>query len=123
MLSLDDLGHAAGLSRFYLLRAFTQTLGKTPHAYLTDVRLHQAKRSLARGASVTETCFAVGYESLGSFSTLFARRIGESPRVWQARTRALISAPDRRSLLWVPGCLVRLYGGSNFREAPGSGSR
>ena len=51
--------------------------------------------------SVTDVCFEVGFESLGSFSTLFRRRVGDAP----------VSYRDRqRSLRKVPGCFLHMYG-------------
>src|SRR5262245_27431 len=79
---LDVLAADVGLSRAHFLRTFTTAFGTTPHDYLMEVRLERAKRILARGASVTEACFDVGYASLGSFSRLFSQRVGVSPRDW-----------------------------------------
>ncbi|HCX77369.1 MAG TPA: AraC family transcriptional regulator, partial [Algoriphagus sp.] len=42
-----------------------------------------AKKTLRNGLNVTETCFAVGFESLGSFSSLFKTKTGKSPREYQ----------------------------------------
>jgi AraC-like DNA-binding protein len=91
-LALRDLAAAAGLSEFHFLRAYRAAFGETPHQHFIRLRLEHAKRALARGAAVTEVCFAVGYSSLGSFSTLFARATGRSPSAWQRETRALV--PD-----------------------------
>src|SRR5262245_4125940 len=101
-LSLDELARAAGLSRFHFQRSFRATFGRTPHAYLTEVRLARAKEALARGESVTDTCFDVGFSSLGSFSTLFARESGVSPRAWQRRVRTVVSVPDLVRRIWMP---------------------
>jgi len=55
-------------------------LRRPPRTYLTRRRVERAK-SLLRVAnlSVTEVCFMVGFESLGSFSALFKRLVGQSP--------------------------------------------
>src|SRR5262245_8298365 len=82
-LPLRELSAATGLSEFHLLRAYRHAFGETPHQHITRLRLEHAKRLLARGAAVTEVCFDVGYTSLGSFSSLFARATGQSPRAWQ----------------------------------------
>jgi len=119
-LSIDALAQEAGLSRYYFLRAFTQAFGQTPHAYLSRVRLDNARRSLARGDSVTAACLDAGYSSLGSFSTLVTRRFGLSPRAWQQQTRRLISVPELWPMVWVPACFLRAYAHGNFEEAPGA---
>jgi hypothetical protein len=88
-----------------------------------------AKQLLATGQfSVTETCMEVGMSSLGSFSSLFLRSVGESPSAFQNRARALtlVPAPAQPSPLF-PGCLsllatlppaAILWNDRNFREAP-----
>lgn len=101
--TVDDLARAAGLSRAHLSRQFTQTFGVSPHQYLVKLRLDEAKRELATGAAVTDVCYRLGFESLGSFSSSFHRRTGMTPRAWQK-----LSRPFAQSLgvpmLWVPAC-------------------
>jgi AraC family transcriptional regulator len=78
--TLADLAGAACLSESHFLRSFRALFGTTPHRYLTDVRLERARRLLAeRDLPVTEVCFRVGFESVGSFSALFKRRFGAAP--------------------------------------------
>ena len=78
--SLGDMAQAACLSPNHFLRTFRQVFHQTPHQFLRDRRLEEAKRLLARGdMSVTEVCLAVGFESLGSFSSLFRSRFGVAP--------------------------------------------
>jgi len=79
-LRLDELARVAGLSVNHFLRTFKTVFHQTPHQFLTDLRLARAYRLLAGSrCSVTEACFAVGFESLGSFSALFRRRFGFPP--------------------------------------------
>ena len=115
---MSDLAEVAGMSRFHFLRSFTQVFGATPHAHLIEVRLEHARKALARGGSVTEACWDAGYDSLGSFSVLFKRRFGTAPLAWQRRTRTLIAVPGLWPALWVPGCFLLVYGGSNIGEEP-----
>ncbi|MET1258919.1 helix-turn-helix transcriptional regulator [Flagellimonas sp. DF-77] len=82
-LNLDRLAQHHFVSKFHLLRLFKQYYGQTPKQYLTDVRLKRSKELLQQGTSVTETCFAVGFESLGSFSSLFKTRNGIPPAKYQ----------------------------------------
>jgi AraC-like DNA-binding protein len=106
--SLDDLAREAGLSRAFLARSFSLTFGTPPHQYLTQLRLDQAKRALARGASVTEACFEVGFTSIGSFSASFHRKVGLSPRDWQRQVRALVHVRGMPSLV-IPACFLIRY--------------
>lgn len=84
-LSLDLLSHIQFTSKFHLLRLFKKYYGQTPKQYLTGKRIEKAKESLKKGMTVTETCFAVGFESPGSFSTLFKSREGMTPTEFQKK--------------------------------------
>lgn len=84
-ISLTDMAGAACLSRHHFLRLFTQVFHQTPHQFLTTVRLNHAWQLLAAHRhTVTEVCFAVGFENTSSFARLFKRHFGCSPH-----TRAL----------------------------------
>lgn len=78
-LNLDHLSRVRFVSKYHMLRLFKRHYGLTPKQYLMDKRIAKSKEHLKNGMSVTETCFAVGFESLGSFSTLFKTKTGKSP--------------------------------------------
>lgn len=81
---LATAAKAACLSRFHFLRTFREAFGETPHQFLTRQRLERARVLLERNdMSVTEVCFASGFSSLGSFSSLFRRTYGVSPQQFQ----------------------------------------
>ncbi len=82
-LNLDFLSHILFISKFHLLRLFKRYYGLTPRQYLIDKRIEVAKERLQNGMTVTETCFEVGFESLGSFSSLFKAKTGKSPIEFQ----------------------------------------
>jgi len=82
-LNLDFLSHTKFISKYHLLRLFKRYYGLTPRQYLIDKRIEKSKEHLKDHMSVTETCFAVGFESLGSFSSLFKSRTGKSPSQYQ----------------------------------------
>ncbi|MBX2828219.1 MAG: helix-turn-helix domain-containing protein [Flavobacteriaceae bacterium] len=82
-LKLEVLSHFRFVSKYHLLRLFKKYYGLTPKQYLINKRIEIAKDHLAKGTSVTETCFAVGFKSLGSFSTLFKTKTGKSPIQFQ----------------------------------------
>ncbi|MCG3119614.1 MAG: HTH-type transcriptional activator RhaR [bacterium] len=85
-LMLEEMAQVACLSPNHFLRTFKQAFAQTPHQFVTQLRLERAKRLLAQTERpVTEICSAVGFESLGSFSWLFARRIGLSPEAYRRR--------------------------------------
>jgi len=84
-LNLDVLSDAQFTSKFHLLRLFKKYYGMTPMQYLIDRRIEKSKEYLRNGMPVTQTCFAVGFESPSSFSTLFKNKIGVAPLEFQKR--------------------------------------
>lgn len=84
-LNLELLAQLRLVSKFHLLRLFKKYYGQTPKQYLTDIRIKKSREHLKSGMSVTETCFAVGFESVGSFSVLFKDKTGMGPRDFQKR--------------------------------------
>jgi AraC-like DNA-binding protein len=125
--SIADIARDAQLSPSHFIHQFEAMFGATPHQFRISARIDQAKRLLANGQhSVTDACMEVGFSSLGSFSSLFLRRVGESPSGYQRRVRSLIGFAGRPALLPLdiyPGCLTLLgrlpaSAESIFREAP-----
>ena len=82
-LNLDLLSHVRFVSKYHLLRLFKKYYGQTPNQYLTDKRIEKSKEYLKKGINITETCFAIGFESPCSFSTLFKNRTGLTPTEFQ----------------------------------------
>lgn len=74
---------------------FADDIGDTtPHQVRIHARLEHAKRLLAGGNhSVTDVCLEVGFTSLGTFSDLFARRVGTSPSAYRKRFRRIAAVP------------------------------
>jgi AraC-like DNA-binding protein len=106
-LDLDELARIANFSRYHFLRAFRRAFQATPHEYLTRKRIERAKELLAQSEfTVTEICFEVGFESLGSFSTLFHKVVGWSPSIYRARAWEMRKNPRR----FIPSCYVIMHG-------------
>jgi AraC-like DNA-binding protein len=86
--SIADAASAACLSPFHFLRTFRAAFRVTPHQFLTTQRLARARALLCSGKhTVTDVCLDSGFQSLGSFSSLFRRHFGVSPQdVQRART-------------------------------------
>lgn len=79
-LSLDDIAGSAIMSRFHFCRIFASATGVTPGRFLSAIRIYEAKRMLLNTAiNVTDITFAVGFNSLGSFSNHFTDSVGISP--------------------------------------------
>lgn len=103
-LDLDQLARVAGVSKFHFARCFEATYGETPIRYLTRRRIERAQDLLRlANLTVTEVCMAVGFASLGSFSSRFTALVGESPVTYRDRWAA-------RGGPHVPGCYLFMRG-------------
>jgi transcriptional regulator GlxA family with amidase domain len=110
-LDLAALAAVAGLSKYHFQRLFTATYGVSPAEHLSRRRVERAQDLLrATNLSVTEVCHAVGFSSLGSFSSRFRELVGESPSEFQRRWSAT-GAPR------IPGCYVFMWGLAEKRSA------
>jgi AraC-like DNA-binding protein len=110
-LDLEALAAVAGISKFHFQRLFAATYGVSPAAYLSQRRVERAQDLLrATGLTVTEVCHAVGFSSLGSFSSRFRELVGETPSEFQRRYAAG-GAPR------IPGCFVFMWGLAERRSA------
>jgi AraC-like DNA-binding protein len=109
-LTVEDLARTSGFSRAHFIRAFRQTFGEAPHAYLLTRRLERAAALLRNtDHSVADICTAVGLSSVGSFTTSFTRTYGESPTHYRRRfPPAVTRAP-------IPSCVWRFYGRPQHR--------
>ena len=84
-LRVEDLAAAAGLSRAHFIREFRDAFGAPPHAYLRDRRLKRAATLLrTTDRLVCDICAAVGWRSVGSFTTSFTRAYGVPPTAYRA---------------------------------------
>lgn len=78
-LTVSALARSVGMSMFHFSRVFAELIGMAPHRYLLARRLSAARAMLQDGRSVTETCYACGFNNLSHFSRSFARRFGAAP--------------------------------------------
>ncbi len=109
-LDLEALAAVAGMSKYHFQRLFTATYGLSPAAHLSRRRVERAQDLLrATNLTVTEVCHAVGFSSLGSFSSRFRDLVGESPTEFQRRYAD--GAPR------IPGCFVFMWGLAETRSA------
>jgi AraC-like DNA-binding protein len=93
-LDLIQISRQACLSRYHFPRLFRDAL--------IQRRIEKAKELLrSRRLSITDVCFEVGFESLGSFSSLFRKRVGQPPATYRRR--------ERESLKKIPGCFIQIF--------------
>ena len=78
-ININNIAGEVFISRFHYTRLFKTFYGRTPHQYLTEIRIAKAKHLLRMGTSVSQTCFAVGFESTTSFARLFRKFTGTNP--------------------------------------------
>lgn len=107
---LRQAAREACLSEFHFHRLFRAAFGETPHDFLTRLRLERARQMLASERTVTEVCFEVGYESLGSFSTKFRTHFGRSPAQFQRELRTIFGCTAPWRVLMVPECFMQMLG-------------
>lgn len=104
-ITVEDLSREVALSPYYLIRAFRRIYKQTPHQYLVARRIARAKELLRNSnLSITEICVEVGFESLGSFSTLFRKAAGLSPRAYRS------SSQPTPNPAYIPFCVCVLHG-------------
>jgi len=105
-IGLDQMSSEACISRYHFLRLFRRAFKRTPHQYLTERRIERAKELLSTsGLTVTDVCFEVGFESLGSFSSLFHKHVGHPPIAY----RALVYERRRTPETEIPSCFLVMY--------------
>ena len=80
-LSIDMIADEVGISRVHLHRKMKELTGQTPHDFIRNIRLKRAATLLAgHGMNVTEVMYACGFSNSTSFSTVFKKFYGMSPR-------------------------------------------
>jgi AraC-like DNA-binding protein len=81
---LATLAGVAGIPRTRLIRAFARATGLTPHAWLTDRRVRQARVLLAKGAPPAAVAAACGFYDQSHLNRVFKTRVGVAPGAFQA---------------------------------------
>ena len=99
-LDVEALARGVNISAGHLSREFKKAYGESPYSYLMTRRIERAMQLLRVGdLSVTDVCFEVGCQSLGTFSTRFAELVGVPPSVYKQQ------AAD--AMTGVPSCVVK----------------
>ena len=109
-IDLENISDKAYFSKFHFIRLFKEIYGKTPHQYLTFVRIEKAIQLLRVNKPVTEVCYAVGFETVSSFGSLFKRTVGVTPSAFQEEQQQIKLQILHTPLKFVPGCFVHQHG-------------
>jgi AraC-like DNA-binding protein len=109
-ITLDAAARRAYLSKYHFLRVFRALYHETPAQYVRRRRIEWASRLLAHSElPVTQVCLRVGFESLGSFSSLFHREVGAPPNEFRRRYFVMPGSVSRPERL-IPCCWLKRYG-------------
>lgn len=99
-LDVEALARGVHMSAGHLSRQFRLAYGESPYSYLMTRRIERAMALLRIGdLSVTEVCFAVGYGSMGTFSTRFTELVGMPPSIYRE--------PATAGAASLPPCVVK----------------
>jgi AraC-like DNA-binding protein len=109
-IDLGNIADEAYFSKFHFIRQFKNIYRKTPHQYLIFVRIEKAMELLKTGVPVSEACYAVGFESLSSFSGLFKRITGITPSMYIVQHQKIKVQIAKSPLNFIPGCFAEKYG-------------
>ena len=86
-ISLQKIVTQAYISKYHFIRLFRNFYGITPHQYLKEVRVSNAKQYLKKGMPVAEACYSVGFDSVTTFTGLFKKMTGRTPYAFQQATK------------------------------------
>lgn len=104
-LNLESISRLACLSPYHFHRLFTRVYRRTPHQYLTRVRLARASKLLEETPlPVSDISTAVGFESPSSFSLLFKRNTGMAPVAFRNKALLKKKAVAETPLRFIPHC-------------------
>ncbi len=114
-LDVEALARGVHMSAGHLSREFRAAYGESPYSYLMTRRIERAMALLRRGdLSVTEICFEVGCQSLGTFSTRFTELVGMPPSEYRKQAQDEMAG--------VPSCETKkVTRPIRNREAPAAG--
>jgi AraC-like DNA-binding protein len=112
-IDVSNIADEANYSKFHFIRLFKKAYGFTPRQYLILKRIEYAKRMLESNESVKSVCFNSGFSSVGTFSTLFKERIGNTPTDYAIKYAKRQASLRIRPEKYIPAChLIN----SNFQE-------
>ena len=85
-ISLEELAAIAGLSRFHFCRVFKKTVGISPSAYQTQLRIAQSRKLLVKGVPIATVVELTGFYDHSHFGWHFKRQVGSTPSNYIRKT-------------------------------------
>jgi len=116
-IDLHNISDEAYFSKFHFIRLFKSIYGKTPHRYLTNVRIEKAQQLLQQNKSVSEACFLVGFDSVSTFSGLFTKLVGKTPSKYLSYHNQRQTQIKTEPLAFVPSCYAFMHGWTENRNS------
>lgn len=109
-IDLENIADEAYFSKFHFIKQFKSIYQQTPHQYLIGVRIAKATQLLGEGMPVSDVCYAVGFESVSTFSGLFKKLTGNTPSAYLAQQRQIKEQKIKLPLAFIPGCFAAKNG-------------
>lgn len=107
-ISLSDLAAAACLSQFHFTRLFRRVTGLSPHQYVTERRIQDAKTKLAEGRlPLVEVALEAGFGSQGNFNRTFRKHTGLTPGEFRTQQRGRSAQTQPPAWAGQPVCPLR----------------
>jgi len=106
-INIDEIAEEASFSRFHFIRLFRQAYGDTPHQYMMGLRMLEAEKLMADpNLKIQDICFEIGFESVGTFTTLFTKVFGKTPKAKQKEILEKKRISIEEPLRTIPNCFV-----------------
>jgi AraC-like DNA-binding protein len=117
--NLDEIAGEASFSRFHFIRLFKESYGHTPHQYLISLRLREAEKLMEQpGLRIQDICFEIGFESVGTFTTLFRKTFGQSPKNHQVEILRRKKLASEEPLKTIPNCFAEKQFSRSVAQSP-----
>ncbi len=83
-ITISDLAAVAGLSQFHFIRAFKDSVGRSPYQYVLSERISDAKEMLSKSdLSIADVALAVGFSDASQLNRVFRKLIGVTPTAFR----------------------------------------
>lgn len=85
---VDDVAQYLDISASYLMHLFKETTGQSLMAYVTRIKIDEAKRQLIfSNASLADIAYNLGFNSQSQFSRSFKDQVGQTPLTYRKQMR------------------------------------